>query len=546
MKKMINKKYFSRLFIINSFIIFTLVMVNTSLRLLLPYILSKFIDAFSIEVYNYNSILVYTVISISLLITCILQKYYVEKLSWNMINHMRTNLMKIIFIQKENFYIKYSNSDLLEYFEVDIDKIYRFISITLPSLITNVITIVFVIGYLSFKSLYILAFFILYMFIDIISIKYYSKNNQGWILEESNYHEQMDGKYGEWLQLKNLPSILGKATKFHEKFDNLQYNWLKYRINANKYYYAIWCISLFLNAFADIFVLGISGFLFFKGIISIGNVYLYYSYGKRIQEPMENLQQQFQFGRKCYFSLKRLDNLYSLNNTNKFENQKIYNKINCIECKNLNFHYSNGVQVLKNINLKLNKGETVGIYGKSGDGKSTLCKALLKNVDIQNSMIFVNNIDLCCIETESYLNNVVYFDNKPFIANTTLFDNLTMFDGNISKEYVEKKLIEYNLLSFIDRKLNIKLDSLINPTSISNGQKQIIALCRSFFTQKSFFIFDEAFTDITEEEALFIFNKIKKANKDSIIISVSHQLNKLSTCSKLYNMKGGVLYEETK
>ena len=73
----------------------------------------------------------------------------------------------------------------------------------------------------------------------------------------------MSGKYSEWLAMKNLPSILGLDKYIIDKFENLQDDWLKYRINVNKYYYAIWCITLLLNGMVDIFILGISAFLFF-------------------------------------------------------------------------------------------------------------------------------------------------------------------------------------------------------------------------------------------------------------------------------------------
>lgn len=522
--------------------ILVLAILDALLNLLLPYVLSEFIDQLATISFSLRYVSFYILISVALLITGLIQKFCIKNLSWHTINRIRFNMAASILTQKESFFLHYSSSDILEYFEVDIDKIYNFISVTLPLLISNMITAIFIVFYLSLKSLYVLLFFILYIGINILSIKLYSKSKQGCILDESNYHQKMDGIYGEWLHLKNLPATLGKVKIFSQKFSQLQDEWLKHRTKISKYYYTIWCLSLILNTFATFFMLFIGGVLFFNQIISVGAVYLFYSYGKRIQQPMESLQQQFQSGIKCFYSFKRLNTIFNLE---KKEHPPLQNSlretISNITCKNLTYRYENQFPILNNINITFEKGDIVGIYGKSGDGKSTLCRLLVKNLELDGSAITVNNYNLQEVDTKSYLKKVSYFGNDPMVIEGTLYQNLTMFNDSISKKMIIEGLCQYG----IDKLIDLNIDSPIHPDKLSNGQKQIIAAVRSFFIGKEVLIFDEAFSEINSDDTMSLMNDILHVNKGKIIILVSHQLSKLTLCTKLYEMQGGVLYEKT-
>ena len=120
-------------------------------------------------------------------------------MSWKFTNYIRVELLKKILKQNNNFFIKYSHGDLLEYFEVDISKIYNFLTKSIPSFCSNIFIITFVIVFFGLKSIYIFLFFLVYLVLNFILVKMYRKNNKNKVIEESNYHEYMSGKYSEWL-----------------------------------------------------------------------------------------------------------------------------------------------------------------------------------------------------------------------------------------------------------------------------------------------------------------------------------------------------------
>lgn len=539
---MLGEKKFLKSVIAIISLIFILVLINTFFRMSLPYLLSKFIDNFYSSYEKYKYINQFLIASILLFLFSLLQKYLIENLSWKFTNHIRVELLKKILKQNNDFFIKYSHSDLLEYFEVDISKIYKFLTKSIPTFFSNIFIITFVIVFFGLKSIYIFLFFLVYLVLNFILVKIYRKNNKNKVIEESNYHEYMSGKYSEWLAMKNLPSILGLDKYIIDKFENLQDDWLKYRINVNKYYYAIWCITLLLNGMVDIFILGISGFLFFYNKITIGSIYLYYSYGQKIKNPMESLQQQLQYVEKLFVSLKRIDRLLEENSNDFEENTRklTISEIKTIKIKDLCFSYTDKI-ILDKLFIELSKGENIGIYGKSGDGKSTFLKILSKVIKANKDSVFINNIDINDIDMESYIEKIIYLQNEPVIFKTSLYNNISMFNETISLEEVDKFLQNEDLYKYIENK---KLTDIISDEELTILQKQIISVLRVFFEKKDLIIFDEAFSHIDTKITLDLLDKIKKFNRNSIIICVSHNLEKLSSFNKMYEIKKGKIYEK--
>ena len=123
-----------------------------------------------------------------------------------------------------------------------------------------------------------------------------------------------------------------------------------------------------------------------------------------------------------------------------------------------------------------------------------------------------------------------------------LYNNISMFNETINLKEVDKFLQNEDLYKYIENK---KLTDIISDEELTILQKQIISVLRVFFEKKDLIIFDEAFSHIdTLNTEIICFYKIKKFNRNSIIICVSHNLEKLSSFNKMYEIKKGKIYEK--
>lgn len=527
-------------------LIFVLSIMISTMGLYLPYILSDFINFFSKGKDCFDIIAEYTIISITLFPLSILLKYCLETFSWNYINDLRVKMLRKIINFDYSFFQKYSSGDLIEYYEVDINKIYMFLSNTLPKLIMNCFVICTILFIFLLNSIYLFVFFVIYILLNLYITKKYSERNQNVVVEESKYHENMTSIYGQWLDMKSTLYTLGSTKNIVSKFKSWQELWLEYRVNSNKFYYSIWCITMLLNVFADFFILFLSGLLFFSGKINIGMIYLYYNYSKKIQAPLESLQQQFQACIRGWNSVKRINKILNYE-TNIEEGEVGFNeKINRIDIANLSFSYDGENSIINNLNIAFECGNKYAIFGNSGDGKSSLCKIIAKILPYEIGNIIINGKEMSAIKKNDYYNQIAYITNDSFIINDTLYHNLTLHHDLYSQEEVNEILMKNGIYDLFSFKLDEKnlLNTQINASALSNGQKQIISLVRLLFINKSLILIDEGMSDIDKATTELLFEKITHQNSDSIILYVSHNISNYEFYDKVYLMEEGVLYEQ--
>ena len=231
-------------------------------------------------------------------------------------------------------------------------------------------------------------------------------------------------------------------------------------------------------------------------------------------------------------------NEINIENKIQYHDEK-FNIINNISLKNITFKYDNNNFILNNLNIEISKNSSIGIFGKSGSGKTTF-------LDIISGLVAPNSgkiiVDDQVIEND-YLrrklqNNISYTSQKTTVINDTLLKNICF--GFKEKEIdIERynKIVEICELKDIAKDFDQKLKRVSNSGSnISGGQLQRIGLARALYQNKDILILDEATNSLDEKTAAIIMNNIL-AIKNKTIIIVSHNLENLETCDQLYEFK---------
>ena len=231
-------------------------------------------------------------------------------------------------------------------------------------------------------------------------------------------------------------------------------------------------------------------------------------------------------------------NEINIENKIQYHDEK-FNIINNISLKNITFKYDNNNFILNNLNIEISKNSSIGIFGKSGSGKTTF-------LDIISGLVAPNSgkiiVDDQVIEND-YLrrklqNNISYTSQKTTVINDTLLKNICF--GFKEKEIdIERynKIVEICELKDIAKDFDQKLKRVSNSGSnISGGQLQRIGLARALYQNKDILIFDEATNSLDEKTAAIIMSNIS-AIKNKTTIIVSHNLENLETCDQLYEFK---------
>tara|TARA_B100000674_G_C37961840_1_gene972423 strand:+ start:719 stop:2491 length:1773 start_codon:yes stop_codon:yes gene_type:complete len=218
-----------------------------------------------------------------------------------------------------------------------------------------------------------------------------------------------------------------------------------------------------------------------------------------------------------------------------------------ISVENLSFQYvKNSKKILENINLKINKGQAIGIIGKTGSGKTTLVENLIGLHKPQAGLIKIDEVAIKFNENKSKL-SVGYVPQDIYLLDDTILKNVAFGipDENIDLNRVNKCLEISNILEFINSlpdQLNTKVGE--RGIKLSGGQKQRIGIARSLYDNPDILVFDEgtsSLDNITENE---IINGILKLKGLKTIIIIAHRLSTIKNCDNIILMENGRIIDE--
>ena len=150
---------------------------------------------------------------------------------------------------------------------------------------------------------------------------------------------------------------------------------------------------------------------------------------------------------------------------------------------------------LENINLEIKKGETLGIIGTIGSGKTTLMNLLTKLYNIPNGKIMIDGKDINEINVETLRENICYITQENFLFSSTLKDNISLFKEDYEEEEIKdstKKAVIYDEIKQMPE--GIKTEVGERGSDLSGGQKQRVVISRAFLKNSSIIIFDDTFS----------------------------------------------------
>lgn len=218
-----------------------------------------------------------------------------------------------------------------------------------------------------------------------------------------------------------------------------------------------------------------------------------------------------------------------------------------IEFSNVKLTYENsGVEALKEVNLIIKKGETVGIMGRTGSGKSSLAYLLMRLIDPTTGTIKVDGTDLATLNLDSWRNLLGYVPQEHFLFSDTIKNNIIFGakSDQISEEQVHQVAknagIHDTIIQFPDQYETLLGERGIN---LSGGQKQRLSIARALIKQPEILIFDDCLSAVDNETEEFILQSIRTDLLEKTAIIISHRISSLKYTDKIIVLDEGKVIE---
>ena len=216
---------------------------------------------------------------------------------------------------------------------------------------------------------------------------------------------------------------------------------------------------------------------------------------------------------------------------------------NSIEFKNFNFSYDDK-NVLENINFKISKGETVGIVGKTGSGKTTLIKQLLRLYPVKRDTLLLDNRGIEKYYDYSVREKMGYAPQEYQLFSKTIKENILFYRENLENN-LEQALVQSDIKKDIES-FKDGINTLVgeNGISLSGGQKQRLGIARAILADPDILILDDSLSAVDANTEKTIIENIKNHRQGKTNIIVSHRISAVRHADKILVLENGEVLSE--
>ncbi|MEP6775976.1 MAG: ABC transporter ATP-binding protein, partial [Chloroflexota bacterium] len=291
--------------------------------------------------------------------------------------------------------------------------------------------------------------------------------------------------------------------------------------------------------------LGLGVMLFQEGAITLGTVYLIFSYTESLRRPIDQLTRQLQDLQMAGASINRIGDLMQEKST--IEDGKgptIPAGTLSVQFEGVTFGYNADEPVLEDVSFFLQPGEVLGVLGRTGSGKTTLTRLLFRLYDPQRGTIRLGGVPLPSTQVASVRQSVGMVTQSIHLFHASLRDNLTLFDKSIPDARITSVLQELGMGDWL-ASMPEGLDTKLAPggSTLSAGQGQLVAFARVFLKEPGLVILDEASSRLDPATERRVERAVDKLLGGRTAIIIAHRLATVQRADTILIIEDGRIVE---
>lgn len=476
-----------------------------------------------------------------------IRQYLAQWTSNKILYDIRKKLYNHLQALSARFYANNQVGQVISRVINDVEQTKDFILTGLMNIWLDCITIIIALSIMFFldvkltlAALFIFPFYILTVYVFFGRLRKLTRERSQALAEVQGFlHERVQGIS----VVKSFAIEDNEAKNFDKKNTNFLTRALKHT-RWNAYSFAA------INTVTDIgpiIVIGVGAYLAISGSITVGTLAAFVGYLELLFGPLRRLVASFTTLTQSFASMDRvfqlIDEDYDIKNG--VGAQPIEIKQGRIDIDHVSFQYNdNEAPILKDINLSIEKGETVAFVGMSGGGKSTLINLIPRFYDVTSGQILIDGHNIKDFLTGSLRNQIGLVQQDNILFSDTVKENILLGRPTATDEEVVEAAKMANAHDFI-MNLPQGYDTEVGERGVklSGGQKQRLSIARIFLNNPPILILDEATSALDLESESIIQEALDVLSKDRTTLIVAHRLSTITHADKIVVIENGHIVE---
>lgn len=476
-----------------------------------------------------------------------IRQYLAQWTSNKILYDIRKKLYNHLQALSARFYANNQVGQVISRVINDVEQTKDFILTGLMNIWLDCITIIIALSIMFFldvkltlAALFIFPFYILTVYVFFGRLRKLTRERSQALAEVQGFlHERVQGIS----VVKSFAIEDNEAKNFDKKNTNFLRRALKHT-RWNAYSFAA------INTVTDIgpiIVIGVGAYLAISGSITVGTLAAFVGYLELLFGPLRRLVASFTTLTQSFASMDRvfqlIDEDYDIKNG--VGAQPIEIKQGRIDIDHVSFQYNdNEAPILKDINLSIEKGETVAFVGMSGGGKSTLINLIPRFYDVTSGQILIDGHNIKDFLTGSLRNQIGLVQQDNILFSDTVKENILLGRPTATDEEVVEAAKMANAHDFI-MNLPQGYDTEVGERGVklSGGQKQRLSIARIFLNNPPILILDEATSALDLESESIIQEALDVLSKDRTTLIVAHRLSTITHADKIVVIENGHIVE---